>query len=69
MDKSLIPIIACFAIALISTFTLIEMQIDEAIDFSKTYKRSGGTIFIIVIKKLVVTILWCYFLYLLLTHK
>ena len=53
--------------ALTTTFTLLEMMVDEAIDFSKTGKRSTGLFFIITLKKLVVTFLWCYFLYLLKT--
>ena len=56
--------ILVFAGALLSTFTLIELQIDEAIDFSISHKRSIGLMFIIMLKKLVVTALWCYFLYL-----
>jgi hypothetical protein len=55
--------IILFAFALMSTFTLFELQIDEAIDFSKSGKRNDASMFIIV-KKLVVTCLWCYFLYL-----
>jgi adenylate kinase len=43
---------------------VLELQIDEAIDFSKSGKRSHGLMFIIIVKKLVVTMLWCYFLYL-----
>ena len=65
----MIFLIAVLAIAIISTFTLIEMMIDESLDFSKTGKRSNGYMFIIIVKKLVVTFLWCYFLYLLKTIK
>ena len=56
--------ILVFAIALLSTFTLFELQIDEAIDFSKSGKRNHASMFIIIVKKLVVTMTWCYFLYL-----
>jgi hypothetical protein len=56
--------ILVFAIALVTTFTLFEMQIDEAIDFSKSGKRNYASMFIIIVKKLAVTCLWCYFLYL-----
>jgi len=56
--------ILAFALALVSTFTLFELQIDEAIVFSKSGKRNHASMFIIIVQRLVVTILWCYFLYL-----